>query len=216
MKGEDIIEIYRNSRGFNIIKAEGNDVVRLVELGKNKEKKVIDSYVYGKNGSFRSDTYVRKKETEYGESIGLEINFTGTGTPDKADAFYKFFAKSQYEVALIETADLKDGYGETIVMTDYKSWEIDLSNYAESILDNNPNSIITRMSHSHPSHGENYSSGFNKDLTPRPSQKGDRRNYLRLLDNPKYNGRVLKRHEIYIPGNGATIDYNDKDVRIKK
>ncbi|MCC9043641.1 RHS repeat-associated core domain-containing protein [Myroides sp. M-43] len=215
MKGEDIIEIGQNGRDFNIIKASGDDVVRLVRLGTKGEREVVDSYVYGKNGSFKSDTYINKEKNEYGESTGLKVSFTGSGTPDKADKFYKFFAKTQYEVGLIETADLKSGYGETVVMTNYKGWSIGLTNYAESVLDNNSSSIITRMSHSHPPHGENYPSGFNKNLEPEPSQSGDRGNYMRLLNIPEYNGRIPKRNEIYLPGNGTTIDYGDKDVRFK-
>ena len=207
----DIIEIGRNSRYFKVTKAAGDDVVKLVDV-KNGKTNTVDSYVYGENGSFKKDTYTRETKDGYNNLESLEVHFSGSGSPAKADKFYKFMAKSQYEVGQIDVADYKAGYGESVVKTDYSAWGVGASSYARSVLDSNPNASVTKISHSHPTaNGESHPSGFNTDLTPDVSEDGDRNRYIDL-QAPAYNGRVPAYNELYLPRTNTQMKYDDKEV----
>jgi RHS repeat-associated protein len=208
-ENEDIIEIGKNGIYFNITKAAGDDVVKLVEF-KDGEKSTVNSYVYGKNGSFENDTYDRNQYDDFGKLKGLELHFSGSA--DKADKFFKFAADADYEWALMDVFYSKSGYGETVVSTDYHRTSV--GNSAKKVLNEFPDSYITRLAHSHPEIGEPYPSGFNQDFTPNPSFDGDRNRYLDLM-RPQYKGRIPDYEEVHISWKNYDLKYNDKEV-IKK
>ena len=207
----DIIEIGKNSKYFRITKAEGADVVKLVNFSDDlKEKTTVASYVYGENGSFKSDTYDRSIINEYKKRETVDLHFHGSA--DKADKIFKFAADANYEWGLTDVFYSGSGYGETIVRTDFQ--QISVEQPSMSILDASPDAIITRLAHSHPIIGVPYPSGFHKNFSPDPSFDGDRNRYIDL-QNSKYRGRVPEYNEVHISWKNFDLLYNDKNV-IKK
>lgn len=96
VENNDIINIDVKTGYTKVTKAEGEDVVRLMD-----GDKVLDQYVYGANGSFDNDTTIHTEPDEItGRSINQRIHFSGDAS--KADKFYKFAAKSNVEFGLMD------------------------------------------------------------------------------------------------------------------
>ena len=207
MSADDIIDIDKKTGSISVTKAEGDDVVRLLD-GEN----VKDSYTYGENSSFLSENSVFKGEKSY---------FFGTSTiiksknPDNAEKLFKFAANSDVEFGMIDTKE-----GSSFITTSYE----------EAVTSSLPGLVKAlskmgytgeRQIHSHPgtitSYNESLPSGYYDyekgnpsslmpDLTTYNGKRyGDALNATQVR---RIKGFENTKFEVFAPGNNTKTTYD--------
>ncbi len=195
MAPDDWIDINKKTGGIKITKSEGADVVRLVDDGK-----VVDSYEYGENGSFRKDNKVERNGLF--ERTGYKVHFQDA---TKADKFFKLAAKSDVEFASMNFFFGDNVTGQSTVLTSGSSQSVSGTAYAYEVLRENPDAYLLNFSHSHPGKYNpktNYPaapSGFNYTDLKTNNYNGDRQRYLE--GSKEFGNRIPHYFNIYIPGN---------------
>lgn len=212
MSGEDWIDIDKKSGSLKITPNEEKDVVRLIDDGK-----VVDSYEYGKKGSFKRDNQY-KQNGLYDANGDFDIRGYKVHFKDalKADKFYKFAAQSDVEFALVNIFYANNASGQSTVLTNYSRGSVGGSRYAYGILRNNPDAYLLNFSHSHPGKVDPktlspaHPSGFDENLNP-ISRDGDRHRYLE--GRKEFGNRIPDYYDIYIPQSpNIKIKFNGKKV----
>jgi RHS repeat-associated protein len=200
----DIIDIDKNTGSLKITIQEGKDIVRLVDSKNNNT--VIDSYVYGENGSFNRDSQLEVNNF-VDEGYGYKINFQDF---NKAETFFKFAAKSNVEFGLMDFFYPESITSVATVMTTGDTGTLHSTEWKDKILIQSPTAILTYDSHSHPSEYDlerlPQPSGFNPDLTIGPLT-GDRRHYQHM--EKKFKGRIPEFFDVYTPSMpNVEVKYN--------
>jgi len=207
---KDIIDINKITGSLKITKAEGNDQIRLI----GEDKKVLESYTYGKNGDFLRDTDL--KVNGKNETNGYRIDFKDY---NKAQKFFKFAAKANVEFGMFNILYKNNNTSITSIVTNGNPRGVIMSNLVYNILDKHDDAVARIMTHSHPgkyNSMNNYPatpSGFDNNLNP-ARYEGDRKNYI---SGNKFRNRLPDYYNIYIPSAPhIRVKYNGtKAIRVK-
>lgn len=210
MAGEDFIDINKKTGQITVTPAEGNDQVRLI----GEDGKVEASYEYGENGSFTKENNITFED---GQKINKELGtFVEFGDYDKARTFFEFASQADVEFGFVDFFFSNNMTGMSTVMTSHLESTVYLGSYVNSVMKDNPSAFVLEYAHSHPGmllptlHPA-YPSGFDWQLKPTSSKRGDRSNYINM--KAKYGDRFPDSAEVYVPAApGINVKYDGKKV----
>ena len=205
----DIIDIEKSTGEIIITEAEGDDVVRLVDDGK-----VLDSYTYGPNKSFASETVVR--EEEKGVTVMFADIVPGSDIAEKAEAFYRFAAQSDVEFGKL---DVQSPSGEMIYNVTTSHDKAVTRTLPDLVRDCSRRGFTgVKQSHSHPpvdDYNESVPSGYygfekNNPFSLMPYLKNGRKegDALNAIQVRELKGFGNTTFEVYAPGNKTLTTYD--------
>ncbi|CAD5253877.1 hypothetical protein IMPR6_80032 [Imperialibacter sp. EC-SDR9] len=201
----DVIDIEKGTGKMSVTEAKGDDVVRLIDV----TGKVHDSYTYGTNGSFKSETTV--EEVDHGTNVTFAQR--DAGSPDKAEKFYKFAAQSGVEYAKLDVkspsgrieSTVTTSHGQRIVKTITQL----VADYTKKGFEG------IKLSHSHPSgnsipsghYGEETGNPYSLMPVPKNSvhDRGDSKSAREMRRRPGFGNTKF---EVYNPRSGKVTSYD--------
>jgi RHS repeat-associated protein len=203
---DDFIDIDKSTGKISVTKAAGDDIVRLVDNGK-----VVDSYTYGKNGSFNSDNSIWKGKVYNGKIDGTVII---TETTKKAEAFYKFAAKADVEFSKIDAE--KNGIQISAIGTSHEN-AVESTSIGTARMLSKEGWTGVKQSHSHPSnkYNESVPSGYydyakNNPHSLMPYLKNGKKegDALNAIQIKRLKGFGNAKFEVYGPANKTITKYD--------
>lgn len=226
---------------FNFTKTTANPVNMIGPTGMNhhdyklnsdgsleKTRHTKDSFDRIFNESGTDNIAVSKVFIDKSGSNGKGMIYPLSSTEAKhdvvSDRIFKFFADNTHnEYGLNTFKDTKTGKSSGFISTSFQKGTEGAGLYERNRRkDSNPNLIVTRDIHSHPTGGLNsdsdYPSGFGLNKWSNPGMKG-MKVYNTLSDDAKYynqakskyGNRISNNFEIYVPkAKNVKIFYNDK------
>lgn len=204
MKAEDIIDIDKKTGNITVTGAAGDDVVILMDDGK-----VVDSYVFGSNGSFSCENTFRRGFTLEGTGISITSEY-----PDKANKLYKFAANSDVEFSILDTKEGisvigTSGDEKTNIATNYIVHDLSKEGYTGKRISHSHPGTITSYNESVPSGHYKYEKGNPKSLMPFLDSDGRKvGDVLNAIKIKSYDGFSNTKLEVYAPGNKTTTTYD--------
>ena len=201
----------KSTGGITVTEAKGDDVVNLVDNGK-----VVNSAVYGKNGSFRKDNQIYQLESDAAPGITSTIIM---GTNEKAlQTVYEVAAGSDVEFGKLDVSS-NESPVESFVLTSHdKTGTPGLLDLVKPL--SQVGFMGIKQSHSHPPtithYDESIPSGYYgyakknphslmPDLITTGKPSGDAGNAI-LVKSLKGFGST--KFEVYAPGNNTTTTYD--------
>ena len=184
----------------------GDDIVRLIDKGE-----VIDSYIYGSNGSFSSENIIDRS----GGGTTITSAQIVPGSTDKLETFYQFAAQSDVEFGKLDV-QVPSGEKMSAVTTSHdKTTTATLPGLARDYSKRGFTGV--KQSHSHSDgqsvptgHYDNKSPKNPASLTPVPPshplyKSGDAQNARQIRSLPGFGNTKF---EVYNPKTGGVTTYD--------
>ncbi len=208
---DDIINIEKSTGAITVTKAAGDDVVNLVDNGN-----VLNSAVYGKNGSFQEDNQIYQLESDAAPGVTSTIIM---GTNEKAlQTVYEVAANSDVEFGKLDVSSDGSPIKSLVVTSHQETSNPGLADLVKSL------SAIgfegSKQSHSHPptitDYNESVPSGYYDNIPGNPSSLmpdlittgkpyGDAGNAINVRS---LKGFKNTKFEVYAPGNKTITTYD--------
>ena len=191
LASEDIINIDIKNKKITITEAEGDDIVRVVNNGKEES-----SYTYGENGSFKSENTIGEGE----DSNGTKYSYIKMNNDEKSTKLFEFVAENSN----VEWSQVKFGSKSSFVSSAFlptpEPGGVDLM---YGLL--TKGYTVREHIHSHPNRKTNHfgPSGFH----PKDVNDGDRKLGEWINDYYPNKGIKLKVYEVPLK---KYIEYNHK------